>query len=242
MPVNEKEQTCHMCQSDYCQLLARGDCQICPAQKMTVQERETLMDHIDAVHGLLPEGGAYSLYGTYILYETENCQFCAQEKPHKKSGYALTDYGYIDSGDGTIAGQLQLGKKVGRILPLQIACCDRCRANLRAVRLYPSLFTAAGFALGLVLMAISSLRYAALKIHFSVPLLCFLLCGLLGWGAGRIWKRAFLRKKSGETRFGPEKIPYIAQMEKEGWFPLSKKGKETRLVFSKSLLKRGWYC
>ena len=234
--MSEKQQACHMHQSDYCQLLARGDCQVCPAQKMTVQEREALMDHIDAVRGLLPEGGAYS------LYETEECQFCAGGKPQKKSGYVLTDYGHIDPGGGTVSGQIQIGKKVGTILPLQIACCERCKANLRAVRLYPPLFAAAGFAIGLVLMAITSFRYAALKIHFSVPLLFFLRCGLLGWGAGKIWKRAFLRKKSGETRFEPGKIPYIAQMEHKGWFPLSGKGETARLVFSKNLRKRGWYC
>ena len=191
---------------------------------------------LELMKSLLPEGAVQT------LSDSNDCQLCAG-KPRTKTGYALTDYGHIDPKDGgTLAGQIAVGRKVGTILPLEIACCEQCKKNYRTLRLVPMLFLMAGLALGLILMAVPSLRYAALRIHFSMPLLVFGLCALLGWGAGKLWKKSFLKKKGRETRFDLHDVPAVAQMEEKGWFPLEGTGKEPKLVFSKEKSRRSWYC
>lgn len=231
----EPMRDCHMRGSDYCSLLARGDCSVCAARRMSVSEREALMDHIDEVRALLPEGSPF------CLYETNECQLCKAKKK-KTSGYAFVDYGHVHKRRQGPEGQVKKDGKTGFILPLQIACCDRCAANFRALMQTPAYFTAGGIAAGLLLMAVQPIRYAALRIHFSVPLLAVLALGALGFFAGQLWKKKFLLKKGKKTRFDLGEIPYIGAMEKMGWKALSsdREGR-ARPVFSKVLRRRGWY-
>lgn len=225
---------CRLKGTDSCEKLARGDCKVCPGGTAADDRIDELERHVKAVSELLPEEGPET------LYESETCLLCAG-RPEKKSCYALWDFGNVQPKEKVpgILG-IQREAKVGSIVPLQFACCEKCRRNWEKLALSLPVSVAAGGVIGLATGYILPVRYALTRVHPALPLGVFAGFVLLGWLLGTLLRRSILKKKGAETTFDVNKLPYVVKMKEKGWFLLMG-GRLKRPVFSEERRKRGWF-
>ncbi|MGI6151838.1 MAG: hypothetical protein ACOYIR_07805 [Christensenellales bacterium] len=226
---------CRLKGTDSCEKLARGDCKVCPGGAAAEERIDELEQHVKAVSALLPEEGPQT------LHESEECLLCVG-RPRKKSCYALWDFGNVQPRE-KVPGLLGIQReaKVGAMVPLQFACCAKCRKNWEMLTLSLPACIAAGGGIGLATGYILPIRNALAKVHPVLPLGVFAGFLLLGWLCGTLLRRSILKKKGAETAFDVSKLPYVVKMKEKGWFLLMG-GRLKRPVFSEHRRKRGWFC
>lgn len=190
----------------------------------------------DIVESLLPGGNVKP------LYESPVCLLCEKD-PLPRDGYAVTDMGHPDPpGKKSSAIGIRVKTKVGSMVPIQIACCPRCKKNYRIASYLSLVVTIVTIVLAIGILAIPGVNRALLNANEALPLILFVISIPLGFLLGRLFSNAFIKKKSAETKFNIAEIPFVARMEAMGWFPLyDSKSEVSRLVFSKERIKGDWF-
>mgnify|MGYP000854493415 CR=1 FL=1 len=234
MTETSSARPCRLKGTESCERLARGNCKVCPGGSAGEERIDELEEHVKAVSALLPEEGPET------LFQSEECLLCVGE-PGKKSCYALWDFGNVQPKE-KVPGLLGIKREaqIGAIVPLQFACCAKCRKNWEKLTLSLPVFIAAGGLAGLATGYLLPIRNAVAAVHPALPLGVFAGCVLLGWLFGALVRRGILKKKAGETAFDVSKLPYVVKMKEKGWFLLIG-GRLKRPVFSENRRKRGWF-
>ena len=187
------------------------------------------------VETLLPDGNVRP------LFTSETCLLC-KDQPQPRELYAITDMGHKEpKSKKSSAIGVRVRAKVGSLVPLQIACCKRCRKNYRIASYLSLVVMLVVIVLGLLLLSLAPVARALEKAHEATPLLLFIATVPVGWLLGRVAAQAFIKAHSHQTKFDIGEIPFVARMEAAGWFPLYEGKEVSRLVFSKERLKGDWF-
>ena len=230
---------CIFCGNDYCKTLNAVGCDACLAKNLSTEELQTLRTNIDAVRGLLPRGNVSE------LFESETCLLCKGDK-HKKNGYALTDFAHKEPEHEhrNVIG-MKVKSRVGSIVPLQIACCDRCKRNVRYVNNITFFVSVIGIGAALALVGIQGIREPLEKIHEMLPFGIFAAISMLSVVLGKLASILAFKKRGINTILDINEIPFIAEMREAGWFCATQNSSNSearpRLIFTKERLKRGWF-
>ena len=120
--VEKKNTACVLYQSRTCAILNTRSCEECPlaSGKDEGDSARVVSGYIDLFETLLPEGGVAS------LFESEECTICKNEPKGKRDCYAIVDFGHTEPTTLHIR-KLFRTSNVGFMMPLQFACCKRCR-------------------------------------------------------------------------------------------------------------------
>lgn len=172
------------------------------------------------------------------LYESTTCLLC-RNQPQTTTCYAITDMGHapIRDEEKVIAGVIHAKKKVGEVIPLQIACCNECKKNNRVASMIRPLTILIVLAIALFVLSRTAVHEALYNIHPVVGLLIYLLCIPLSFWLGTVFQASYKKSASQKTIYDINELAYVQDMEKMGWFAINqnKKG-EPSLIFSKERL------
>ena len=225
--------------SDYCKTLNAANCDVCLAKNFSAEELAKIRTNIDTVRQLLPRGNVSD------LFESETCLLCRSDK-RAKSGYALTDFAHKEPEHEhrNVIG-MKVKSNVGSIVPLQIACCDRCRRNVRYVNNIMFFLAVIGTGAALALVSIQGIREPLEKINEMLPFGIFAAISALSVLLGKLASILAYKKRGKDTVLDANEVPFIAEMREAGWFCATQvsSGRESRprLIFTKERLKRGWF-
>lgn len=176
------------------------------------------------------------------LFESEHCLLCNRSQPNPRELYAVTDMGHKEpESKKTSAIGLRVKTKIGSLVPLQIASCPQCRHNFRIASNLRLLLTIALVVFSLLVLSIDPIETALLDVHPMLPVIFFLVMIPASWLIGTLVSRSYIKRKSAETHFDIEEIPFVRQMVDLGWFQLYGKQDVSRLIFSKERLKGDWF-
>jgi len=228
---NEK---CKLYGSQYCDLLNMGECKGCAFGDIKFdEEAQGVRDDLELLMNLVPEEGVAP------LFTGDQCQLCVGE-PRKATCYAFTDIGHAEPEriKRNFLG-MKSRARVGSMIPLQIAACDRCRWNYQLLEFLPTILGLLFPVAALIALSIGSVQRALAAVGEWVPLLVFVAAVGVGFLAS-ILSRTLIRKyKSRETLFDAWQLPVMKKLKGLGWFSLTEDKRGARLVFSKKRLIRG---
>lgn len=224
-------ETCPLRGSRTCKLLHMGACDTCPAQKP--RERKRLVK-LTETFGEKVDGALLA-----SLFESARCTLCKGDKPGKKSGYGIWDMGY--PAQGAKKAQTLFGEKPVKwefLLPVQFACCTKCRRRMLLIGYLPTAGLILGLEISLLLAGPEAIAEALRSLWRGLPLLLTLVFSLGGYAAGRLGAMQLKQRFRKEMWTDPMGHPVVRQLSYMGWRPVLK-DRERRLIFSRKRLTQG---
>lgn len=218
MPKNEN---CVISDSTLCRWINK-DCSKCYINDIKKDDdaRKVTAD-FEAMLALLPPD--------YDELQGDECQFCIGEKG-KRSSYANVDFAHSEpkSEVGMFFG---LGKKVrrkvGSYVLSSISICRRCRMSFFLAEMLKWILPVIFFGVMAAILTIPAIVAAV----GEFGMLCLLVAAVLvGYIAGMIISKAYVKSQKERVRFDVFDIPVCAQMKDRGWFLLQD---NQRFIFSK---------
>lgn len=245
-------ESCPLKGSRTCKLLHMGACDTCPGKKP--RERKRLVK--------LTETFAEKVDGELLasLFESECCTLCKGEEKGEKTGYGIWDMGYPVAGEKNATKEKKTSGKAGLsgisglagvkelfgekpvkwefLLPVQFACCTRCRRRMLVVNYLPTAGLILGLGISLLLVGPEPMAEALRAAWRGLPLLLALVFSIGGYAGGRFAAWRLKHRFGKEMWIDPMRHPVVRQLTYMGWRPVLK-DRERRLIFSKEPLTQG---
>ena len=219
-----------------CAAMNNPDCPACEVGKAGAEAQKNALEDFELLKALLPEEGVRP------LMQSDTCLFCKGDKKYPREYYAITDFAHKEpQRTKTSVIGIKVKASVGSLIPVQIACCKKCRRNYLTRDYLPWIITAAVTIVLIVLLSIVPLRESLIAINELLPLAIFAGVFILGFLIGQIARNAFVKAKESQTLFEVCELPIIKKMLEKGWFSLFGEKGSIRLIFSKKRLERGWF-
>ena len=226
--------SCKLYESEYCRLLNMNSCEGCPFGNVKFEEEAAeIRKDLDTMMDLIPEEGLAPLFCS------DTCLLC-KDQPRKTSCYAVTDIGHPEP-ERIKRNFLGLKTRctVGSMVPVQIACCSRCRRNFRLLEFAPIAVMLTVPIVVLLLLAIRGIHRPLAQISQLLPAGVFVLSVGLGWLLGRMVRSNIRKRKGAQTEFDVWQLPLMKRLRAIGWTSITEDKQGTRLVFSEKRLARG---
>jgi hypothetical protein len=226
--IKKKNTKCTVKDSSLCKWMNKKDCSECYLMELSDSDQADALKRWEVTQSLLPDG-------IDELAGSDTCQFCKGE-PHKKTRYATVDLAHPEP-ESTKGMFFGFGKKVrskiGSLLPVSIACCDRCHNAFLSYDLIKYALPVLITLLAILLLAIPATAVLVTGLGDFASYIFIILMLVIGIIVGRLVSSAYMRKKSKDVRLNIFEIPLIAEMEDKGWFLLQEDTEVTRLVFTR---------
>ncbi len=228
-----KNENCVITDTSLCKWIDK-DCQHCYIGGIkNADDRIDALKNFEVMLSLLPDN--------FDDLSGEKCAFCRKD-PRPRAGYALIDLGHAEpeSKRGMFFG---LGKKVrrriGSLVPMNISICRECRSALRLFEVIKWFSIAFFAALGIVLVSVPSTGLGFDNSAAFVPYLIVIGGGVIGYLAGKLFSKMFIKAKSAQMYTNIFEIPICNEMGERGWFLVQENaGEVTRYIFSKKAMLR----
>ncbi|MEA5060750.1 MAG: hypothetical protein EOM66_10440 [Clostridia bacterium] len=224
---------CPLYDTEYCRRLNMVKCEVCPAKDST--RAEQVRRDLDAIAELLPEADFSP------LFHTDKCVLC-KGAPKAHACYAMADLANREpEREGTNFLGIKTKLRVGSLLPVQMSCCESCRRKHQILSYLRLLLPLGAGIILLVLFSMASIREPLASIHVALPLGIFLLtiaaASLIAW----LVEKRLIQRYGEDTYLNIMEQPFLAKMERRGWFELQRGKRVSHLIFTKERLKQGLY-
>ncbi len=229
------KESCRLYDSEYCAMLNMRSCDTCTVDCADEEKAASVRADLDTICSNLPEEGVQGLYAG------KECLLCKGEAREKK-WYALTDIAHPEPRRkrATILG-IAKEPRAGTVLPIQIACCERCRRQYLMLE-YVSAVTGTLFAvIALTLLSIRPLRESVAAVAPVLPFFVFVAVCALGVLLGALLKRGLAKKYAADMHTDVMELPILKSMADKDWFELNPNKGMSRLVFSRSPIRQGLF-
>lgn len=222
---------CALYESRACAILHQRSCEECPMHQDRGADAEKTAEFVERFQALLPEGGIAP------LFESETCTLCKTEPKGERSAYAIVDFGHSEPKELAKRKLLQKAA-VGYMVPLQFACCKKCRSRILLCNYLPMLAPTALTALVLPFV-VNPHWFADLRGAASwLPLALVAGAIAIGYAAGKVLQQQLGKRFDREMYFDVLSHPMAEEMRKKGWFPLFG-DKQPQPVFTRKRMRYG---
>lgn len=224
---------CPLKGSRTCRLLHMGACDICPGRD---PEGRAALEATVRGFDARVDGPAVA-----SLFESETCSLCKGEQKEKRNGYALWDMGFPAEAPAGKKKFSLFGPQVPRweyLLPLQFACCRRCRRRVLLTGYLSMLGLILGLGIALLLAGVEHFAQPLRALWRGLPLTLTLVLALAGYGTGKLLSRKLQKRFSRNMYIDPEEHPVVRALLERGWLPMGKAGAQ-RMIFTRKRLHRG---
>ncbi len=224
---------CALYETRACAILNAQSCENCPAaQTEGTKASKTVANYLDLFESLLPEDGVAR------LFESSECTLCKTEPKGKRSTFAIIDFGHNEPEDLQMRKLFQKNR-VGFMLPLQFACCGKCRRRILLLEYLPAL----GVIIGLIPLIpffvnphwMQNLRAVA----SWFPLVLAVAAIGIGYLAGKLLVKSLKKRFSGLMYWNLMEHPVTQELIAKGWFPLFEEKRTVTPVFTKKRIVYG---
>ena len=226
---NLTDTECTLYGTKSCALLNMRSCEECPL-KGRVADPEIHKD-LRTFCELQPEGTVAQ------LFESETCTLCTVEPKGTPSCYAVFDMAHEEP--KKLAARKWLSKqKTGFMVPLQFACCTKCRRRILLAEYLPLIVPIVLTATVLPFVAIERFRQTLAQAAQWLPLALVFAALAGGYGLGRLLSYLWRRKSESVMIADVRKHPVVLEMEEKGWRPLFGE-RRPHLAFTKKRIDKG---
>ena len=226
---NLTDTECTLYGTKACALLNMQDCDKCPLKGRVADP--AIFDDLRLFCELQPEGTVAQ------LFESETCTLCKTEPKGKTASYAVFDMAHTEP--KMLAKRKWLSKQeTGFMVPLQFACCAKCRRRILLQSYLPLIAT---ILLPLIVLPFvmierfaQSMRAVAGWLPFAVVIAAF----GVGYGIGKLLAHLYKRKIESDMYVDVRTHPFVAQMQEKGWRPLFN-DRAAHVAFTKKRIDKG---
>jgi len=224
---------CALFNSRACAILNTRSCAECPlSRKDSDGDKPAIVQgFVDQFETLLPEGGVAP------LFESETCTLCKTEPKGKRSCYAILDFGHEEPKE-LHARRLFHKKGVGFMMPLQFACCRKCRSRFLLASYLPLLVPTLLTALLIPFFVEPHLMQALRRVAAWLPLLLVVLTAGGGYLLGKLLQAKLKKRFETVMYFDLWQHPVTKSVLDKGWFPLFGE-KQAQPIFSNKRIRYG---
>ena len=226
---NLTDTACKLYGTKSCALLNMRACEACPLKGREADPE--IHTDLRTFCELQPEGTVAQ------LFESETCTLCTTEPKGTPTCFAVFDMAHEEP--KKLATRKWLSKqKTGFMVPLQFACCSKCRRRILLAEylplIAPIVLTAIVLPFVLIEKTAQTLRAAAQWL----PLALVFAALVGGYAFGKLL--AYLwRRRSGSVMIADvRRHPIVAEMEEKGWRPLFGE-RRPHLAFTKKRIDKG---
>ena len=222
--------------TEYCELLNMQSCDECAFGKLSKEELEGAKSDLDVLMAHIPEEGVAS------LFLSDTCLLCKGETKNKRTCYGMTDIVHPEP-RRTKRNFIGIKTKcrVGSLIPVQIACCSRCRRNYFLVEYVPMCLSILLALIALVVLSFRSVSEPLAAVNEILPIALFAGAIVLGYLIGLLVRIALTNSKAKHTELHIWNLPLMKELHELGWQPLSEEKHVSRLVFTKKRVPKGVY-
>ncbi len=216
-----------------CRVLNMRSCKDCPLAGRKADP--AIVTDLKLFESLLPEGGVAQ------LFESEKCTLCKGEEADKgdRSGYCVFDMCHSEPKKLARRKYFFRNTMTGFVLPLQFACCKKCRLRILLMTYLPLIVPLVLTAMALPFVTIERTlqQLRAIGTWFPFALVLFTIVG--GYIIGKLISLIPLKKRYDQLMVTDVALhPFVDKMREKGWRPLFN-DKHTRTAFTKKRIDRG---
>jgi len=226
---NLSDTECRLYGTKSCALLNMRSCEECPLNGREADPE--IHTDLRTFCELQPEGTVAQ------LFESETCTLCTVEPKGKPSCYAVFDMAHEEP--KKLATRKWLSKqKTGFMVPLQFACCAKCRRRILLESYLPMITP---IVLTVVILPFVMIeRFAQTLRHAAQWLPLALVFGALlgGYAIGKLLAYLWRRRSESVMIADVRKHPIVREMEEKGWRPLFG-DRRPHLAFTKKRIEKG---
>lgn len=227
-------ENCPLYKSETCAVLNMPDCSKCP-----MQQGETEENVRSVVETYLKEADAEAVAG---LFESETCTLC-RKSPEKKTSYAVYDLGHPAEKPvktSKIEFLLKKSSSFDVLVPLQFACCDKCRRRLWWQRNVKGVCVLAALIPVVLPVSLERSAEALRRIDRLMPIAIVLAALLIGLAVGSFLKKKLAARWQEETILHVKEHPVAKALLEKGWRPaMNPEEKTETLVFTRKPIDSG---
>ena len=229
-----QNRNCPLYNTESCAVMNMRKCEACPLTGR-VDDADVICgisNDVALFSSLLPENGIAR------LFESERCTLCKGDNPNAADGYAIYDMAHSEPKRLQKRNFLFTQDKSGFMVPLQFACCKKCRARLLWQEYLPTVGAILGVGVGVLLTLDEPAVMHWRSIGSSLPLLLVAGGLLVGWAAAQLLRFILRRKWTKQSYLNVHNHPVVREMRKKGWFSVFG-GKSGKLILTKRRISQG---
>ena len=212
-----------------CALLHMLDCDKCPLKGRVADP--AINDDLKLFCELQPEGTVAS------LFESETCTLCKDEPKGKPTSFAVFDMAHTEP--KALARRKFLQKQdTGFMVPLQFACCSKCRRRILLQSYLPLITPIALTMIVLPFVMIEHFAQAMRQIAGWLPFAVVVAAIIGGYAVGKLLAYLYKRKVESDMYVDVRTHPFVGAMTEKGWRPLFP-DRTAHLAFTKKRIDRG---
>ncbi len=202
---------CALYETKACALLNMQDCEKCPLKGRVADP--AIFEDLRLFCDLQPEGSVAQ------LFESETCTLCKDEPKEKATCYAVFDMAHAEP--QKLATRKWLTKQVtGFMVPLQFACCSRCRRRILLEAYLPLIAPIVLMLAVLPFILNEHLMQALRRVAGWFPFALVVIAIVGGYAIGKLLAHLYRQKCEATTYMDVRRHPFVAQMTEKGWRPL----------------------
>lgn len=237
--VNQQNTSCPMYGTPECSLLNMETCSECPVGNMKPEKQEKAKKALGRLMNAAPP------HMVEPLLSSDTCLLCKDEEPEKAECWAFFDLKKPDpEGDWTIAlGTKKVSVKgADMILPLQVACCKKCRSAYRLFAYLPTICALLTAALVLCAVSVTPVYRALFTAADWLPFAVMAAGVLLAFAVNCVMKVILAKDLRKKMRADVSEIPAVRALMDRGFTEVNeKKFGVSAIVFADSARKTGVY-
>lgn len=226
---NLTDTECTLYGTKSCALLNMRSCEECPLKGRVADEQ--IHKDLKLFCDLQPEGTVAK------LFESEQCTLCKVEPKGTASCYAVFDMAHEEP--RSLAKRKLLSRQsTGFMVPLQFACCAKCRRRMLLEAYLPLL---APIVLTLIVLPFVTVEHLAQQLRAVASWLPLLLVGVAlvgGYGIGKLLSVLYWNKSESVMYNDVRKHPFVLEMQEKGWRPLFN-DRKAHVAFTKKRIEKG---
>lgn len=212
-----------------CALLNMPDCEKCPLKGRIADP--AIHDDLRLFCDLQPEGSVAQ------LFEGETCTLCKEEPKGKPSCFAVFDMAHTEP--KKLATRKWLSKKeTGFMVPLQFACCSKCRRRILLLSYLPLITPIVLLLIALPIVLPEHTAQSLRKIAMWLPLAIVAFAIVGGYAIGKLLSILYKHRCESFMYVDVRNHPFVTAMTEKGWRPLFN-DRQAHLAFTKKRIDKG---
>ena len=212
-----------------CALLNMQDCDKCPLKGRVADP--AIIDDLRLFCDLQPEGTVAS------LFESEICTLCKNEPKGKPACFAVFDMAHTEP--KKLAKRKWLsGQETGFMVPLQFACCAKCRRRILFLSYLPLIASIVLLLITLPFVMIERFAQALRAAAGWLPIAIVFFAFVGGYGVGKLLAALYKRRIETDMYVDVRLHPFTVNMVEKGWRWLFNE-RVAHLAFTKKRIDRG---
>ena len=226
---NLTDTECTLFGTKSCALLNMRTCDECPLKGRVADPK--IHDDLKLFCELQPEGTVAQ------LFESETCMLCKNEPKGATSCYAVFDMAHEEPKQ--LARRRFLSRQsTGFMVPLQFACCKKCRRRMLLEAYLPLIATIVFTAAVLPFLMNERIAQSLRATASWLPLLLAAVSLVGGYAIGKLLSWLYRKKNDAVMFTDVRRHPFVRAMEDKGWRPLFN-DRKPHIAFTSKRIPKG---